>query len=216
MLLSDQSWYSRVRILALLPVGITLCGCASLAPTQTGFLTNYDAIQPTRTYPYNPNFRKPGLRSAAYRAFMVAPVTFKATNPHGKPDAKMTAILVSDYRQKLRESFLKHYSEADAPGPGVMLVRAAITDARHANPYINGVTMAVALVPVTAGGASTEAEVVDSVTGERLAALEGYNSGGRSFLGGPLGYLSKFGHARRAFKIQADKLEKLVSDTKSK
>lgn len=86
-----------------------------------------------------------------------------------------------------------------------------MTDVERANPVVNAISMAAILVPLTSGGASTEAEVTDSVSGERLAALQSYNNGGRSFLGGPFGYLSQYGHARRAFTRQAKELVELVS-----
>jgi hypothetical protein len=75
---------------------------------------------------------------------------------------------------------------------------------------LNAVTMAAVVLPVTAGGASSEAEVVDSVTGERLVALQAFNNGGQSFLGGPIGYLSEYGQARRALAVQANELATLV------
>jgi hypothetical protein len=136
---------------------------------------------------------------------MLEPVAFKPARRLDLDRATIDA-LTADYQEKLRTAFGRHLPQTGATGPGILVVRAAITDVGHANPYINAVAMAAVLIPVTAGGASTEAEVVDGGSGEQLAALQVATNGGRAFLGGPVGYLSKYGRARRAFTRHADQL----------
>jgi hypothetical protein len=139
---------------------------------------------------------------------MVAPVVFELA---GQPQVDPGAVenLKAYYQEALRSAFGKKLQQADAPGPDVMIVRAAVTGLRQAHPVVNALTMAAVFVPVTAGAASSEAEIVDSVSGERLAALQGVTNGGRAFLGGPVGYLSTYGQARRALSRQADELAKV-------
>jgi hypothetical protein len=114
------------------------------------------------------------------------------------------------YQEALRSAFAKQLPQTDVPGPDVIIVRAAITGVCQAHPVVNALAMAAVFVPVTAGAASSEAEVIDSVSGERLAALQGVTNGGRAFLGGPLGYLSTYGHARRALSRQANQLSAVL------
>lgn len=187
-----------------------LVGCAATQPTQTGFLTHYEDIAPRQSGESDPAFRKTGSWETNYTGFIVEPVVFRRDAAMPDLDAETVQTLTADYQAKLVEAFAVRFKPVTSPGPGVLRIRAAITAAERANPVVNVVTMAAVFVPVTTGGASTEAEVLDSVTGERLAALTAFNNGGRSVLGGPVGFLSQYGHARRAFTVQAGKLKDLV------
>ena len=183
--------------------------CASLQPTHTGFLNDYESLRPNTAQPSEGAFRKSGLDLGHYHAFMIAPVVFKSAG-HGDPDPKALQTLTSDYQEALRSVFAKRLEQANEPGPGVVIVRAAVTGVCQAHPVVNALAMAAVFVPVTAGAASSEAEVIDSVSGERLAALQGVTNGGRAFLGGPVGYLSSYGQARRALTRQADHLASVL------
>ena len=189
---------------------LVLGACASLQPTQSGFLADYKSLHPSADHRQGAVFREPGLDTQRYSAFLLEPVAFKPIRPMQDLDQATIDELKGDFQQKLRSAFAQHLQETATPGPGVMVIRAAVTDIGRANPILNAVTMAAVLVPVTAGGASTEAEVIDGVSGEQLVALQAVTNGGRSFLGGPIGYLSKYGHARRAFAKQADQLAQEV------
>jgi hypothetical protein len=188
-----------------------LDACANLGATRTGFLEDYSALHITREHPRDPSYRKPTLSEVHYTAFVIDPVVLRLADDKQKVSAEMAKELCEGFRAKLRAAFAVHYAEAAGPGPGVMRIRAAVTALRRAQPVLNAVTMAAVVLPVTAGGASSEAEVIDSVTSERLVALQAFNNGGKSFLGGPLGYLSQYGHARRALSVQASELATLVA-----
>ena len=204
----------RIALAATLMSLLLTSACANFKPTQSGFLTQYDQVCQNPKTPGDPCYVKPGMAAAAYTAFMLDPVVFQ---PVGKVpgilDQKKIDELRADYREKLTDAFSKRYQLTDRPGPGVLRVRAAITNVGRSIPLLNILIMAAVVVPVTSGGASTEAEVVDSVTGERLVALLASNNGGRSFLGGPFGFLTQYGHAERAFTIQAKALRDLLPDS---
>jgi hypothetical protein len=191
-------------------LGSALAGCANTRATQTGFLGAYDGIARPAQGSAAPRYTKAGAWSDGYTGFIIDPVVYQPTIGVKPLRPEAVTLLTSDYREKLTKAFAERLEPATDAGPGIVRVRAAITEAGRSNAVLNGVTLAVALVPVTAGGASTEAEVVDSVTGERLVALTGFNNGGRSFLGGPLGYLSRYGHARRAIAVQSRQLRDLI------
>lgn len=91
-------------------------------------------------------------------------------------------------------------------------MRAAITDFKGANVWLNALALPV-IGPVTAGGASTEAEVVDSITGEPLVVLA-IHSNGTPFLGGPQNYWAQYGHARSAVSRHAKKLHQMTTQLK--
>lgn len=106
---------------ALLTI-LALGACASQAPTKTGFLTDYGALQPTRDHPDDPSYRKQGLAAGDYTAFILVPVAFHPADSRHDPDQEAAAALTDDYDKKLRQAFLKRYQEAVSPGPGVMLI----------------------------------------------------------------------------------------------
>lgn len=190
---------------------IVMAGCTSQEPTQTGFLGDYGQLRPTAAHPDNPSYRKPGSL-AGYTGFIVDEVVYRPAPGAQTLESETLAELTGEYHDRLVAAFSEKYRQAEAPGAGVMRIRAAVTNVADAIPVLNIITMAAAVVPVTAGGASTEAEVTDSISGERLAAYQGFNNGGRSFLGGPIGFLSIHGQARRAFSVQAEELRDLLAD----
>jgi hypothetical protein len=192
-----------------------LGACANLGTTRTGFLEDYSALRTTPGQPRDPSYRKPTLSEAHYVAFIVDPVVLRLADDKQKVSTASAKALCEDFRAQLRTAFAVHYAEATGPGPGVIRIRAAVTALRRAQPVLNAVTMAAVLLPVTAGGASSETEVIDSVTSERLVALQSFNNGGKSFLGGPLGYLSQYGQARRALAGQARELAALTAGGKA-
>jgi hypothetical protein len=183
-----------------------LAGCASLETTHTGFLPVYPPAAGGQAY-RSRSLLLPGSPAAtAPGRFYVEPVGYQPVpgTPYLLP-AEIEA-LEAGYRDDLRRVFGRQIAEAGSQGPGIAVIRATITGVAKANPLLNGVTMAVALVPVTAGGATSEAEVVDGTSGEPVAVLQGVANGGRDFLGGPVGYLSSLGQARRALARQAREL----------
>jgi hypothetical protein len=83
-------------------------------------------------------------------------------------------------------------------------IRAAITDVAPANPALNVVTTAVAFAPLDLGGAAIEAEFLDSMTGQRLAAMTERKKGSVTNLKGGF---TELGHARSALKEWAVELK---------
>jgi hypothetical protein len=76
-----------------------------------------------------------------------------------------------------------------------------------ANPALNVATALVAFVPLDLGGAAIEAEFVDSVSAERLAAMVERNKRSpKNFKGG----FTELGHARTAFQEWAVELEQAL------
>ena len=75
------------------------------------------------------------------------------------------------------------YEVTYRPGPGVARVRVALTDIKKANVLMN-IHPASKLVGSGLGGASLEAELVDSQTGEQIAALMESQLGDRLSLDG--------------------------------
>jgi hypothetical protein len=130
---------------------------------------------------------------------------------HYHPRAGSKAIH-PDELQKLAEYFREavvteladSYPVTKESGPDVLRVRTAITDVVPANPALNVATTLVAFVPLGLGGAVIEAEFIDSVSGERLAAMVERKKGSPTDLKG--GFTER-GHARTAFREWSVDLE---------
>lgn len=173
-----------VRLLCTALLVLVGTGCATQRTTKTGF-----------------------LQPLGYHSFLVDEVTFVAGDAGAPtPNSRSLEDLKVVYRAALEKAFTARLKPVNQAGPGVLRVRAAITGYEGANVWLN-LAASTVIGPVTAGGASTEAEVVDSITGARVASLATH-SNGTPFLGGPFNYYKRHGHARTAVRRHAEKLGK--------
>ncbi len=122
---------------------------------------------------------------------------------------------LSDYFHKaLINSLEKNYQITDQPGADVMRLRTAITDVEPGHPIagtmssimpigiaISSATKAATDSNVGVGRAAVEMELVDSVSGERLAAAVDRREGGKQVGSG------KWDDVEEAFDHWAQKLE---------
>lgn len=197
----NQRTLKSFHPVAALAAILFLSGCGYQKTTQTGFLKTYDPL-PAKEL------------TTPYTKFLVDEIAYV---PAESAPKKFDPVKLEKLKTKYKASLMKAFDDdqleyATEAGPGVMRVRAAITDFKGANVWVNALALPV-IGPVTAGGASTEAEVVDSVTGEPLVALATH-SNGTPFLGGPQNYLAQYGHARSAVSRHAKKLHKLSTPLK--
>ena len=124
------------------------------------------------------------------------------------------SVLAYDCRQALVDELQKsgRYKVVKDPGPGVLHLRAALTDVQPAmaktNAAVKGGALAAsaALAPgaslamprLSVGRASIEAEMIDSQSGERMVAVVTSKQGRRFFSG--LRGMKKWGDVEAAFK----------------
>jgi hypothetical protein len=103
-------------------------------------------------------------------------------------------MLTDFFYAALLDELSKKFTIAKTPGPGVLRLRAALTQAKGAKVAMKAITTVVpqlrvlttvvgvgADVAVTVGGATAEMEVTDSITGERLAAAVDERVGKKAF-----------------------------------
>lgn len=160
-----KTWLGRVLWVATsTAVPCALVGCASAPPPRTGFIGDYSKLKKIddRTMRHI----SPQLRE--YNAYIVDPVQIRAKRDDIKSEQRAEiARHMSDALVKVLTA--GGYRVATQPGVGVARVRVAITDIQDAKWYLN-VHPATKLTGAGRAGASMEAEVVDSVSGEQLAA----------------------------------------------
>jgi hypothetical protein len=165
----------------------------------------------------------PDAKWTSYSKVMIDPVGF-----YGGADTKVPAEdqqkLVDYFTQQLNVQLAKKFEIVQQPGPGVIKIQAAMTDASGATPGLRSVSMVVPQARLLGslkylatgtypfvGGAQAEAKISDSVTGEVLAAGVDRQLGGGS---AKAGAQWEWGDAENAINYWCEMLtEKLSSWT---
>lgn len=190
----------------LLPLLIS--GCASQGVTQTGFLSHYSHMKPASTDNTALSYKNMNIARNTYTKVLIDHVTVQLPAEQAAGlDVTLINQARADYRLALENAFSKQYALATETGPGTLRVRAALTGLKPSNPMLNAATILL-VGPLSNGGVSTEAEVVDALSGERVAALATFTNG-NLFNGGLGGYFDKLGHVRKAFDAHATDLRDL-------
>jgi len=201
---------AHARLLLVL-APLVLAACANQSVTRSGFLDRYDTLTAAPDGDKTLTFaaRSPAARS--HRRVVIEEVAVRL--PAEQAASIAPALLEqarTDYRTALTAAFARNYTVIDAAvADDHLRVRAAITGIKPSNPTLNTATFLL-VGPVSNGGVSTESEVIDARTGERLAAQATFTNA-HLFNGGGLGgYFDRLGHIRTAFQTHAEKLRDLT------
>lgn len=206
-LLAPHSRSCSRCLVAVLACALT--ACTAPQAEHSGFLTDYDNLTHVSIDQTVTSYVKSAVDAPNFTHFLLDPVVFlpgagKADGVSSQEIAQMKAALTA----AIIKSFKRRFEPAADPGPQVLRVRFAITDVKKSKPALNAV-MAIILVPLSSGGATTEAEVLNSVTGERLIAIVGSTEG--SLLKGEFeGFFSELGHAKLHFNQQVERAFELT------
>ncbi len=182
---------SAIAVAALLTS--VLAGCmpghhvrSAVGPSETsGFLDDYSLLGAGGTGELTLVYRNPDVDWHSYDQVLLEPVAIwrsgkKSLDP--VPEADLLR-LASDFNAAVRARLGEGYRVVDQPGPGVMRIRLAITDARATDPILDVLTApgsgamphpsgAGPLDPETKrflAGASIEGEIRDAQSGTLLA-----------------------------------------------
>jgi hypothetical protein len=216
----------RAQPVACFLFSLLLCACAAkkVELTKSGFLNNYDQLQQDERVEGMMIYRNEAVDIAGrYAKVMIAPVVIQL-DP-GQKDAKLS----EEDKQKLGDYFHEQlaaklgndYEITEERGEDVMLLRAAITDILANKVYLN-LHWSTTLVGAGIGGASIEAELVDSMTGERILAFIDAMKGRRLDITEPSKLfptytdgLTKWGHTKYALETWAEILVKNLEELKA-
>lgn len=157
---------ARSRSLAL--AGLLACvlgGCHESPPIQqTGFLSDYSKLE--EKSPNKMSYASPELRN--YKAFLIDPIVFRI--PPQKLSEPERADVARHFHQVLTQLLEKRgYRIVTEPEVDAARVRIAMTDINRSTWWLR-LHPAMRASGVGSGGAALEIEVIDSVTGEQLAA----------------------------------------------
>jgi len=211
-------FHAHIRILLInCFVVFSLTGCAikQLELTESGFLSGYSGLEEDDELKGMRVYKNPDVNIVErYSKILVAPVKFKLDPTVKEHEMEYEdRMKLSDYfHEKLNEGLLKNYELADEPGADVLLFRTAITDILPNKVYLN-LHWSTTLIGGGIGGASLEAELVDSLTGEQMLAFVDARKGRK------LNYtkgLTKWGHTKEVLGMWAEHIVKNLDDLKTK
>jgi hypothetical protein len=188
------------RLLSLVAVAALVTACASQGGNEiahSGFLNDYTQLHEDEGA--DQVYTKPALDLSAYNAIMIEPVqVIIDPDKSGKGfDPEDGAALAAYFENALVDAVKDKYPMATIPGPGVLAIRAAITEMRPGKPAQNLLTTVspTGLVLSTlsrattgshlfVGRATVEAEVIDATTSERFIAIVDREAGKKHDLAG--------------------------------
>lgn len=167
-------------VLMVVAVGLMLiqCGCGSEGAARTGFLTDYSRLR----IESSTSLRYMNDRALAkYSSFIVDRVQVHF-HSGSKSKGKLTQQQIGDLTSYMHANIVVAVKNSGnkvvyQPAPGVARIRVALTDIEKTN-AVNILPQA-SLLGAGLGGASMEAEIVDSMTGEQIGAVVESQKGSR-------------------------------------
>ena len=192
--------------------GLALClsicaGCQS-TPKPVGFLSDYSRLTAEGS-----NLRYVNEeRLADYSKFLVDPVKihFHEGAKGRDTDSATLRRLKTALHAAIVESLSSPYSVVSQPGPGVARLRVAITDIKKDTAALN-ILPTTRVTGVGLGGASMEGELVDSQSGDQIAAVIQSQQGDVLSLDG----YKKWSSAEAVLKAWAKQFRKRLDDVKA-
>jgi hypothetical protein len=211
-----------------------VAGCAASrqprgSVEESGFLGDYSQLKPGKSGQAKLVYIAPGVDWNHYRSIDLDSVTLwpGKDGTLAKLSPKEQQQLADRLYKALYDALAAQNHMVKSPGPGVLRVRAALTEANPTNVPLNAVATVIpqlrllstvvglsANTALTVGEASIEVDVTDSLTGHRLAAAVDKRVGQRSLRG--LGTWSQVDAAFAAWGKQfAERLASLRAESGS-
>jgi hypothetical protein len=176
-----------VRAIAVTAVALTLGGCAAGQTGRakpSGFLGDYAQLQAGAKGQALMVYVRPDADFAKYRKMLIDPVAIYRTAETGTIPPEEAQNLIEDLEDVLRMTLDDDYDIVTEPGPDVLRLRAAITEAEGSWRVVDGrlgdrfdddLQAVTPKQPSSAtrgfvGKAGIEAEILDAASGTRLAA----------------------------------------------
>ena len=163
--------------------------------TESGFLKDYSILRPGAEGEAAFRYINPNAKFSAYDKVLIEPVTLWAASADSLKDVdEADRSMILDY---LHTALAKRLGEklaiVDQPGPGVLRIRAAITEAEKAPAVMSTVSTVMPTMWAASnlkkiavgtqsfvGKAGGEVEITDSVSGELLGAAVDRRTGTKS------------------------------------
>ncbi len=213
-----------VHLVSLCVVALAIVGCATTEQVpnvrMSGFLSDYSKLHRGKSGQAEFNYRNRSVDLNKYQKAILDPVQLWAAEGNASALSELSRedqqLLVNYLYVALHDALKRDYTIVNEPGPDVLRIRCAITEARATSPVKDllstvtpaglGISYAKRIVFGTHSGVgvvSVEGELLDSVTGERIAAVVDRRAGTKSLLGKP----TRWGDVQDAFSFWARRMQ---------
>ena len=201
---SHRSRFAVVAMIALTVVALAAAGCGILWPTRgrhfedterSGFLGDYSQLAPREGFDAQEVYVNPKTVWSRYDALHIEAVTLWVSDESKKPDPKDQRMLTDMLYKAMHDKLGEKFELVKEPGPGVINLRLALTEAKGARVALNTVTTVIPQLRAVStigglgtdtaalvGAASAELEATDAITNERLAAAVDSRAGTKGVL----------------------------------
>jgi hypothetical protein len=217
----------RIRVALALAALLTLAsvGCQTTrqprgTPEERGFLGDYSMLQPGEDDQASLRYVAPDANFAKYDSVILDSVTIWQSSDTENLSKEEAQALTDYLFEAVHRELSKDYKLVTEPAPGAMRIRAAITEAKGAHVVADTITSVVpqlrlittlggmaANTKALVGEAAVEMELVDSMSGRRLAAAVDERWGTKAIRGGIL----KWSDAKEAFDHWANQLREFLA-----
>lgn len=216
---------------ALLIIAVVLAVCMVMASTgladdvkYSGFLGSYRHLKPGPEGGVEKRYIKEGVDFSKYNKLMLDGVVFYLADDaqYKGINAEEVKELSDTFNQAVVDAIGKDYPLVSEPGPNVLRIRVAITNLEPANPgksvltTVTPIGLGLSLLKKGAtgsypgvGNTGIEAELLDSLTNERVGAAVDRKSGSK------LSGTTRWGSAKEAFEFWAGRLKVFMDSTRS-
>jgi Protein of unknown function (DUF3313) len=220
----------RQMIGAILLLALVVPGCAATQEAKSveksGFLGDYSLLKEGQRSTFSQGaedqallvYQNPAADWRKYRKIWLDPVTVWMS----QKDSQLKDVPVEDRQRlaallwsKLDEHLRNDYEMASNPGPDVMRIQAAITEAESSNAVLDTVTSVIPQtrllsgmkslatgVSAFTGSASVEVKITDSTTGTILAEAVDRRGGTKSLSG----VTNSWNDVEEAYRFWAEKV----------
>lgn len=169
---------TTIMFIVCLVLAVMVCGCGSSEVKTSGFLSDYSKLQRES----DSSMRYADEKSAAsYSGFIVDPVQTRFYS-NSKAKGQLTDEQIKELTTYMHTKIAEAVTGAGCkvvsqPAAGVARIRVALTNIEKTD-AINMIPQA-SLLGAGVGGASMEAELIDSMTGQQIAAVLRSSQGSR-------------------------------------
>lgn len=190
-------------------MAVLLSGCGGKQQVRSGFLSDYSKLK--RESDSSLRYVNEQV-IAQYSGYIVDPVKVSFQNDP-KSDNKLSGEQITDLTNYMHSKILEAVQGAGKqvvyqPAAGVARIRVALTDIEKTS-AVNMIPQA-SLLGAGIGGASMEAEVLDSITGKQIGAVVESGKGSRI----PFTNLGDWTAAKGVMDSWADRFKKRLEESR--
>ncbi|GJQ59610.1 MAG: DUF3313 domain-containing protein [Candidatus Scalindua sp. AMX11] len=219
----------NVKGVILMLLIVSFVGCsqthqARKAGEASGFLGDYSLLQEGEKGEAQLRYVNPDADFAAYDKVIVDPSAVWCSKDSKIPQDELNN-LASHLHYKIVARLKGDYEVVQTPGPGVMRISAALTEAKKSKVGLDIITTIIPQAHLMSGlkrlatgtgafvgGASVECKITDSNSGEMLAAAMDRQVGGKALKGST----KAWNDVEQAFEHWADQLIQRLREARAK